>query len=237
MDSVYPAGFLYIFTFLHHVTQSGKSIITAQYIFAGVYLSNLAVVFLLYALESSVPIIGVFTLILSKRIHSIYMLRMFNDCIAVLFGYISVLFFLFKKYRLGSIFHSLAISVKMNMFLHSPGVLLLLLVACGLQETVFCLSLCALVQLILGYPFLTTFPVEYLSKAFELGRVFMFKWTVNYKFLPEEVFVSKELSICLLILTALTYILFAIKWINEVFSHAINAKSIIFLWLMFSQSE
>ena len=33
----------------------------------------------------------------------------------------------------------------------------------------------------LALPFLTTYPVEYLKGAFDLGRVFMFKWTVNYK--------------------------------------------------------
>ena len=33
----------------------------------------------------------------------------------------------------------------------------------------------------LALPFLTTYPVEYLKGAFDLGRVFMFKWTVNFK--------------------------------------------------------
>jgi alpha-1,3-mannosyltransferase len=36
-------------------------------------------------------------------------------------------------------------------------------------------------------PFLALHPVSYLSKAFELGRVFEFKWTVNWAFLPPEV--------------------------------------------------
>ena len=53
-------------------------------------------------------------------------------------------------------------------------------------------------QLLLGLPFLTTFPFEYLKSSFDLGRVFTFKWTVNFKFLSEEVFVSKLLSIALL---------------------------------------
>ena len=43
------------------------------------------------------------------------------------------------------------------------------------------LSICASVQLVLALPFLTTYPVEYLKGAFDLGRVFMFKWTVNFK--------------------------------------------------------
>lgn len=214
--AVYPAGFVYIFAMLRYITEKGENILIAQCIFAGIYILNLTVVLSLYLEAASVPIITVCFLILSKRIHSIYVLRMFNDCIAVLLGYISILLLAKRRYRLGSIFHSLAISVKMNMFLHSPGVLLVLLLGAGLRETIFCLSLCAFVQLALGYPFLSTYPTEYITKAFELSRVFLFKWTVNFKFLPESVFVSRELSIILLLLTALTYILFARKWIVEV---------------------
>ena len=170
----------------------------------------------MYETEASIPVYAIFSLIFSKRIHSIYMLRMFNDCVAVVLGNISLFCFMQRRYRLGSVVHSMAISIKMNMLLHSPGILLVLLACCGLYETIFCLSLCAVVQLIVGYPFLTTYPYEYISKAFELGRVFMFKWTVNFKFLPEDVFVSKELSLLLLGLTVFGYIIFAVKWIREV---------------------
>lgn len=213
---VYPAGFLYVFTILRHLTSSGQHILTAQIIFAGVYIFNLIFVFLLYETEATIPIYAIFSLIFSKRIHSIYMLRMFNDCIAVVLGNVSLFCFMKRRYRLGSVLHSMAISIKMNMLLHSPGILLVLLACCGLHETIFCLSLCAIVQLIVGYPFLSTYPYEYISKAFELGRVFMFKWTVNFKFLPEDVFVSKELSLVLLGLTVIGYIVFAVKWIREV---------------------
>jgi alpha-1,3-mannosyltransferase len=46
--------------------------------------------------------------------------------------------------------------------------------------------------------------------------VFTYKWTVNFKFLPEEVFVSKPLSLLLLGLTVLGIVAFAAKWIQEV---------------------
>eukprot|EP01034_Spumella_vulgaris_P043042 gene43042-53414_t len=78
------------------------------------------------------------------------------------------------------------------MLLHAPGILLVLLMATGYTETLICLSICAGLQLVVGYPFLSTYPVQYLTKSFELGRVFMHKWTVNFKFLSEEVFVAKE---------------------------------------------
>lgn len=91
----------------------------------------------------------------------------------------------------------------MNMLLYAPGIALVLLVATGFKETIICISLCALLQLLLGYPFLSTFPIEYLSRSFEINRVFTYKWTVNFKFLSEEVFRQKSLSNLLLLLTVL----------------------------------
>lgn len=46
----------------------------------------------------------------------------------------------------------------------------------------------AALQGALAAPFLVAAPVSYASKAFELSRVFLHRWTVNLKFLPEDVF-------------------------------------------------
>ena len=62
------------------------------------------------------------------------------------------------------------------------------------------LMICGFTQLIIGAPFLIRHPISYLRKAFELDREFFFKWTVNLKFLPEDVFLSKTLAIALLCL-------------------------------------
>ena len=75
--------------------------------------------------------------------------------------------------------------------------------------------MCAL-QLLLGAPFLLEHPVAYVARSFELGRVFKFEWTVNFKFLGEDAFVSPVLSVILLALTVLTLTLFAGKWIQSV---------------------
>ena len=40
----------------------------------------------------------------------------------------------------------------------------------------------------LAAPFLAVAPASYVSKAFELSRVFLYRWTVNLRFLPEAVF-------------------------------------------------
>ena len=39
-------------------------------------------------------------------------------------------------------------------------------------------------QVALGAPFLIDNPVGYMMGAFNLGRQFLFKWTVNWRFLP-----------------------------------------------------
>ena len=92
--------------------------------------------------------------------HSIFVLRLFNDCIAIAFVYVAICYFCFRRWRTGCLFFSLAVSIKMNILLYAPGLLLLLLEDNSLFETFICLSICASVQLALAYPFLSTFPVE-----------------------------------------------------------------------------
>ncbi|CAM9484450.1 unnamed protein product, partial [Heterosigma akashiwo] len=154
-------------------------------------------------------------LVLSKQVHSIFMLRCFNDGIAMLLVYISIFFFSSNKWRFGSVFFSLAVSVKMNILLFAPGLLLLFLQSQGVLGTIICLSICAGIQVLLGLPFLLTYPVAYLHRSFELGRVFMYKWTVNFKFLNEETFVSKSLSVYLLLLMVMAIASFAKKWLSS----------------------
>ena len=212
---VYPAGFVYVFAWLYHMTNHGKNILLAQYHFAALYVFNLLIVFCLYLEGGKVPFLITALLVLSKRIHSIFVLRMFNDCVAVVCGYLAVLLFCRRRWRWGCLVYSFGVGIKMNMLLYAPGVLLVLLVGCGVLETIVCLSICAGLQLALGWPFLTTFPVQYLTRSFDLGRVFMYKWTVNFKFLPEDMFLSKSLSIVLLLSTLGVWALFAHKWITE----------------------
>jgi alpha-1,3-mannosyltransferase len=213
---VYPAGFLYIFYVFKKITDGGRNIAAAQTLFACVYLTVTFFVLRLYNLGNKVPRWIWFVLVLSKRVHSIFVLRCFNDCVAVLLGYLAILHLVKHKWRIGCVFYSLAVSVKMNMLLYAPGVLLVLLLGTsGVEETAVCLAICASVQLLLGAPFLTTYPLSYLSRSFDLGRTFEYKWTVNLKFLPEEVFISKHLSLALLACTLLAYTLFGFKWVRE----------------------
>lgn len=153
-------------------------------------------------------------LCLSKRIHSIFVLRLFNDgpCMLLLYG--SVWLMMRHYWKLGCTVFSLAVSIKMNVLLFAPALLLLLLqVHPNLWSCVWHIAVyCGMPQLVLGWPFLSTFPVSYLRKAFELDRVFFYKWTVNWKFLPEDVFLNKNFGLALLFLHLRTLYGCAQQW-------------------------
>ena len=190
----------------------------------GSYIALLALALLVYKRCGTTPLLGAGLLALSKRVHSIFVLRCFNDGVATLLLFLALALFTSPggggggggggRWRAGCVAYSLAVGVKMNVLLCAPGLLLLLLQATGLAETLVCLALCAGVQLALGAPFLARHPVAYLHRSFELGRVFFYKWTVNFKFLDEETFLSKRLSLLLLLLTLAALAAFAVKWLR-----------------------
>jgi len=259
---VYPAGFLYLFTLLRllcgwgdgnsTVNEESRShpILKMQFIFLMFYLLTHLTIFSIYSksfrLPAHKPILFLLLplLCLSKRIHSIFVLRLFNDPLALLFAYLSIHQLISKKYKSSCLLYSIGVSIKMNVFLFAPGLLLVMLqgkkyammaqstrkltlthsfTALPVKSVVLHLILiCGLSQVLIGLPFLLHAPVSYLSKAFEFDRVFFYKWTVNFKFLNEDIFLRKELSLALLLTTLLTWGLFARKYAK----HAIRMKSI-----------
>lgn len=89
---------------------------------------------------------------------------------------------------MGSVLFSLGVGVKMNVLLFAPAILMLYITSLGYVKTIIQLSICAIVQLIIGAPFLLTYPISYVKGSFDFGRVFEHKWTVNYRFLDRVVF-------------------------------------------------
>ena len=74
------------------------------------------------------------------------------------------------------------------------------------------LAICASVQVLLALPFLLENPVNYLRGAFDLGRVFLFKWTVNWRFLSEEIFVHRGFHAALLAAHVIVLLVAMPKW-------------------------
>ncbi|KAG0297658.1 hypothetical protein BGZ98_000527 [Dissophora globulifera] len=195
---VYPAGFVYIYSALYYVTDLGKNILTGQWIFMGIYLLTLGIVFAIYAKDDTIPPYVLIPVCLSRRLHSIYVLRLFNDPVAMLFLYASTLAFLYKRWSLSSTLFSLAISIKMNILLFFPAFGFLIWQTQGIIGTVVQLVIMILIQVLLSLPFTLHHAASYVGKAFEFSRVFQFKWTVNWKFLDERTFLSEDLAKLLL---------------------------------------
>ena len=82
------------------------------------------------------------------------------------------------------------------------------------------LAICATVQAVLALPFLLESPLNYLKGAFDLGRVFLFKWTVNWRFLPEEVFVHRGFHAALLAAHVIVLLVAMPKWWRMLRSYA-----------------
>jgi len=146
---VYPAGFVYLFIALRWMTNNGTDIRKAQYIFIVLYVFNQ--VFVLNIYHQIVPLIrktgkawnvwawriAMGSLCLSKRIHSIFLLRLFNDGPTMLLLYIAIYLFTIQRWNLGCLTFSFAVSLKMNVLLFAPGLLLLLLQVLGVVLQLF----------------------------------------------------------------------------------------------------
>lgn len=233
---MYPAGFVYIYTIFYYLTNYGQNIRLVQYCFVAIYLLQMYLVLKIYARAQIVPpYVLLITTFTSYRIHSIYVLRLFNDPIAIVLLYAAINCYLSGKWSWGSVLLSLGVSVKMNVLLFAPAILLLFLVNLSILNTVKQLSICAIVQLVLGAPFLLTYPIEYLKGSFDLGRVFDHKWTVNYRFLPIEIFEHRYFHLALLGLHLLLLLAFIwptydyfknyykLRWLQNEFEQQVDA--------------
>ena len=177
------------------------------------YLCNLAVCFAIYITAGNVPVWGLGMLCLSKRYHSIFVLRLFNDCVAMFLCFLSVLFCQKNKLFWATLLMSLAVSIKMNVLLMFPGLILLLVKGTNIFQQLHCLLDFVLVQLVLAAPFLWEYASSYFGKAFEFSRVFFHHWSVNFKFVPEEIFVSAAFAKALLVAhLALLFIFAHYRW-------------------------
>ncbi|KAJ8021541.1 Dol-P-Man:Man(5)GlcNAc(2)-PP-Dol alpha-1,3-mannosyltransferase [Holothuria leucospilota] len=211
---VYPAGFVYIFMALYYITDKGTDIRLAQYLFAVLYLATLLLVFRIFQKTKKVPpYVMFFVCCASYRIHSIYVLRLFNDPVAMFFFYLATNYFINRSWNWGCFWFSIAVSVKMNILLFAPALLLLLLTEFGFWRTIPRLAICGGVQVALAVPFLLENPAGYLLRAFELSRQFFYKWTVNWRFLSEEMFLNRYFQFSLLALHIILIILFTVhRW-------------------------
>jgi len=190
---VYPAGHVHIHHLLHRITDAGRNVALAQQIYGALYIASLTIVCCIYG-QANAPNWTVLLLPLSKRLHSIFVLRLFNDCWSVVLVQAAILAFQRASDDLGVLIFSLALSVKMSALLYLPGILVILFKRRGLIVTTRHLLVVVFTQIVLACSFLAEHAQGYLQNAFDLSRVFMYKWTVNWRFIDEQTFLSSSLA-------------------------------------------
>ncbi|KAK8981025.1 hypothetical protein V6N11_059714 [Hibiscus sabdariffa] len=100
------------------------------------------------AYMSQLPWWALSLLCLSKRVHSIFVLRLFNDCFAMTFLHAAMASILFGWWHFGLIIFSAAVSIKMNVLLFAPSLFILMLKAMNISGVISALAGAALVQTI-----------------------------------------------------------------------------------------
>ena len=141
-------------------------------------------------------------LILSKRLHSIFLLRLFNDCFAVLALFASIYAYQKGFYAVGSLIYSFGLGTKLSLALAGPAMAVVLFQVLAPSRAINSLMLMLQVQIVIGYPFWSVSGQGYFGRAFELVRQFLFKWTVNWRFVGEKTFLSREFATGLLVTNA-----------------------------------
>lgn len=144
-----------------------------------------------------------------------FVLRCFNDCFAALFLWLAIFFLQRRSWMGGALMYTLGLGVKMSLLLVLPAVGIVLLLGAGFATSLQLAVVMGLVQVLIAVPFLAHNPWGYLGRAFELSRQFFFKWTVNWRFVGEEVFLSKGFSMALLGLhVAVLAVFITTRWLK-----------------------
>ncbi|KAF3932283.1 hypothetical protein ABW19_dt0204789 [Dactylella cylindrospora] len=215
---VYPAAHVYIYNWLYALTNAGTDRGKTQAVFWLAYMATLWLVMACYKTAKAPPwIFGL--LVLSKRLHSIYLLRFFNDCFSTLLIFIAINLVQMKQYTGSALFCSLSIGVKMSSLLYLPAFGLIYVLSTGSTGKAFRLaSLMLQLQIILALPFVASengSVAGYVGRAFEFSRDFLWEWTVNWRFLGEEVFGSTALKYTLLVIhiSLLAFFLYT-RWLQ-----------------------
>ena len=100
----YPAGYIHIYHLLYYITKAGKNLTAAQQVFGCLYLASLVLTCAIYK-KAGVPNWTLLFLPLSKRLHSIFVLRLFNDCWGVVFAQAAILAFQGAMDDIGILFY------------------------------------------------------------------------------------------------------------------------------------
>lgn len=132
---VYPAAHVYIYTILYHLTEQGRDIFYGQILFGLLYITALGLVLACYRQTGAPPYLFPL-LVLSKRLHSVFVLRLFNDCFAALAMWAAILLFMNRKWTAGVIVWSVGVGIKMTVLLLAPAIAVVTVLSLGLLPSI-----------------------------------------------------------------------------------------------------
>lgn len=137
---------------LYHLTDEGRDILFGQILFAVLYLVTLAVVMVCYRQSGAPPYLFPL-LVLSKRLHSVFVLRLFNDGLAVCAMWIAILLFQNKKWTAGVTAWTVGVGIKMTLLLLAPAIAVVTVLSLSLVPSIRLGILALLIQVRIPYPF------------------------------------------------------------------------------------
>lgn len=133
----------------------------------------------------------------------------------MLFLWLAIYSFQCRHWTLGCMAFSWGLGIKMSLLLVLPAVLIILFLGRGLQGTINLTWLMIQIQLAIGVPFFAKNWRGYFGRAFELSRQFKFEWTVNWRMMGEEYFLSRSFALTLLGVHAALLLIFIIaRWLQ-----------------------
>lgn len=158
---VYPAAHVYIYTLLHHLTDEGRDIFLGQILFAFLYIATLVVVMACYRQSGAPPFL--FPLLaLSKRLHSVFVLRLFNDGAAAFAMWVAILLFQNRRWMSGVVVWSTGVAIKMTLLLLLPAIAVVLALSMTFSRSVALWIVAMLVQV-------CTWCLRYSASPMEFG--------------------------------------------------------------------
>lgn len=115
-----------------------------------------------------------------------------------------------RRWMLSCILFGAALSVKMNVLLYYPALLAIHLFETGLMATIRNQMIILALQVLPALPFIAENSGNYLRIAYNLGREFEWRWTVNWRFVGFKRFLGLQKSSTLLLLHGVTLLLWFI---------------------------
>lgn len=197
----YPALHIYIYALINRLTNAGSNFLASNLIFSGLYLICALCLFSILRIAKA-PLIAYALVSLSRRSCGLIVLGKFNDALTMTLTYAAILKITTiqdsnnsRNYLIALFLLGLALGIKMNTILHFPAFGLILVKEKGWRFTILAgIALVLIPQVLIGLPFLSTFPRPYLSMAFNIKRKFAYTESINWYFLGREIFEKLQTS-------------------------------------------